>query len=181
MVAVSSLCVFCGSLNGSNQNYHKLTQKVGKMAAHNDMRIIYGGANIGLMKILADSCLKNGGNVMGIIPKALYEKELAHKQLHTLKVTESMQQRKALMFKEAEAFLILPGGFGTLDELFEIATYRHIGLHNKPIYLLNCENYWKPLILLLNHVKLSGFFDNDIADLITVVDGVDELFSLLKH
>ncbi len=140
------------------------------------MRLIFGGGNIGLMGALADAALAAGGSVTGVIPDRLKNREVAHPDLTELIVVDSMHERKLRMFQLADAFVVLAGGLGTLDETFEIITWRQLGLHDKPIVLVDEAGYWTPLLCLIDHVVASGFAGRGVARLFTVVERVDDVF-----
>tara|TARA_B100001248_G_scaffold262270_1_gene257126 strand:- start:9703 stop:10239 length:537 start_codon:yes stop_codon:yes gene_type:complete len=146
---MKSLCVYCGSKPSNHSQFRELARKLGIYLAENQIRLVYGGAKVGLMGEAADACLNAGGQVLGIIPQSLVQWEVAHDGLQDLRIVDSMHARKALMEKESHAFLAIPGGLGTLDELFEILTWRQMQLHQKPIALIN----------------ESGFFDHLLAHL----------------
>lgn len=151
------LCVFCGSKVGGQPLYADAARQLGSLLAARGMGLVFGGGNIGLMGILADAVLQAGGEAIGVIPQALVDKELAHSGLTQLHVVETMHQRKAMMADLADAFVALPGGFGTGDELFEILTWAQLGLHDKPIGLLNTIGYFEPLLHWLDHMVREDF------------------------
>jgi uncharacterized protein (TIGR00730 family) len=152
-----SVCVFCGSAFGKRQAYRDAAAKTGRLLAQQKIRLVYGGGNVGLMGVVADACLAAGGEVTGVIPRSMLEREIAHLELTKLHVVESMHERKALMAELSDAFIALPGGFGTFDELFEILTWRQIRIHSKPVGLLNVEGYFDPLLALADHAVEEGF------------------------
>jgi uncharacterized protein (TIGR00730 family) len=147
-----SICVFCGSSFGANPLYRSAAAEAGRVLANRRLTMVYGGANVGLMGTLADAALAQGGRVVGVLPSALVELEIAHQGLNELHFVNSMHERKRLMFDLSDAFLALPGGFGTLDELFEILTWGQLGMHTKPIALLNIAGYIDALLALLDHM-----------------------------
>ena len=149
------ICGFCGSSSGRNPAYAAAAVALGKCLAEHGINLVYGGASVGLMGVLADSVLASGGQVVGVIPKALADKEVAHRQLTELHVVDSMHERKALMADLADGFIALPGGFGTVEELCEIITWGQLGLHRKPIGLLNVDGYYESLL---------AFFDRAVSD-----------------
>ncbi len=151
------ICVFCGSSRGSDPCHAEAARQVGQTLAEMGLGLVYGGGGIGLMGEVANACLSAGGPVIGVIPKPLAQKEIAHEGLTELHVVEGMHERKALMTTLASAFLTLPGGIGTLEEFFEILTWAALGLHNKPIGILNIEGYFDPLLTLLEHARDLGF------------------------
>jgi uncharacterized protein (TIGR00730 family) len=151
------ICVFAGSYSGVQPAYHEAAQALGRELAAHSIGIVYGGASVGLMGALADAALEAGGEVIGVIPRGLFTREIAHPRLHQRYEVNSMHERKALMADLADGFIALPGGFGTFDELFEITTWSQIGLHNKPIGLLNVRHYFDPLLALVDHASREGF------------------------
>ena len=151
-----SICVFCGSYAGERPEYAQAARDFGRQLAEQAITVIYGGGNVGLMGVLADSALAAGGRVIGVIPQHLVDKELAHAGVD-LRIVSSMHERKALMAELADAFVALPGGFGTFEEFFEILTWSQLGLHSKPCGLLNVSGYYDPLIAMLEHAAREGF------------------------
>ena len=149
------ICVFCGSSSGLGRTYADAAAALGRCLAQHGVDLVYGGASVGLMGVLADTVLASGGQVVGVIPKALAEKEVAHKRLTELRVVGSMHERKALMAELSDAFVALPGGFGTAEELCEIITWGQLGFHQKPIGLLNVDGYFDSLL---------AFFDRAVRD-----------------
>ncbi len=157
MTTIKSICVYCGSSLGNNQAYASAAIHLAEALVQRDIRLVYGGAGIGIMGIVADHVLKLGGQVVGVIPKALSHKEVAHSHLTELHVTQSMHERKTLMAELADGFIALPGGIGTLEELFEIWTWAQLGFHEKPCGILNVEGYYDSLIEFLDHVSAEQF------------------------
>jgi len=157
VVAVTSLCVFCGSRHGKNPAYTEAAQQLGREIARRGWRLVYGGGNVGLMGVVADAVLEEGGEVIGVIPDHLMARELGHGGCTELRVVASMHERKALMAAESSMFLAIPGGLGTLEELAEIWTWQQLGLHNKPIGLLNVENFYRPLLEFLDNAVTEEF------------------------
>ena len=151
------VCVFCGASSGRTPAYAEAARAFGAAAAARGLGLVYGGGRVGLMGAVADGALAAGGEVVGVIPQALVERELAHSGLSELHVVGSLHERKALMAELSDAFVALPGGFGTLDELMEQLTWSQLGLHAKPVALLDVEGYWKPLIALARHATDEGF------------------------
>jgi len=145
MTSLRRLCVFCGSASGVRPEYEAAARELGTVLAGRGVGVVYGGASVGLMGVVADSALAAGGEVIGIIPQALVDREVAHAGLSELHVVGSMHERKALMAELSDAFVALPGGMGTLEELFEVFTWRQLGLHAKPIALLDVAGYWAGL------------------------------------
>lgn len=151
------LCVFCGASAGARPAYDAAARALGATLARRGHDLVYGGANVGLMGTVADAVLAGGGRVAGVIPSALVEKEIAHRGLSDLRIVSSMHERKAAMAELSDGFIALPGGLGTLDELFEILTWAQLGLHAKPCGLLNVEGYYDPLVTFLDHAVAERF------------------------
>ena len=151
------VCVFCGASSGRLPEYAEAARSFGATAAARGLGIVYGGGRVGLMGAVADAALAAGGEVIGVIPQELVDRELAHGGLTELRVVGSLHERKAQMAELADAFVALPGGFGTLDELLEQLTWSQLGLHEKPIGLFDVEEYWRPLITLARHATDEGF------------------------
>ena len=149
--------IFCGSSPGGSPVYAQAASELGRFLAARDLEIVYGGASVGLMGALADSALAKGGTVIGVIPRRLVEHEIAHARLTKLHIVETMHERKALMAELSDAVIALPGGAGTLDELFELFTWKQLGLHRKPLGLLDVDGYWKPLLAFLEHAVNERF------------------------
>ena len=149
MTLIKSLCVYCGSARGRSPRYVAAARELGEAMAERQIRLIYGGARIGMMGEVADAVMKNGGQVIGVIPEHLQTSEVGHSGITELKVVESMHVRKKLMFDLSDGFAVLPGGYGTLDELFEIITWRMLKLHDKPVVVLNIDGYWNAFEALI--------------------------------
>lgn len=154
---ITSLCVFCGSSSGRGDAYLHAARAFARLLAANDIRIIYGGASVGVMGALADAALAAGGEVIGVMPRALADREIAHGGLTELRIVDTMHERKATMASLSDAFVALPGGLGTLEELFEVWTWGMLGLHDKPYGLLNVSGFYDPLIAFLDHARDLGF------------------------
>jgi uncharacterized protein (TIGR00730 family) len=180
MSTLRSVCVFCGSRSGANPAYAKAAQDVGTLIADQDWRLVYGAGDIGLMGEVARAALADDALTMGVIPTHLMAREQGKRDLTTLVITENMHERKKVMFMNSDAIVVLPGGAGSLDEFFEVLTWAQIGLHIKPIFLLNTEGYWQPLILLLDHIIAQGFADPSMRNLFIVVSDVYELSAGLQ-
>ena len=176
----SSLCVYCGSGLGVDSRHLEAARDLGRLLAERHIRLIYGGARIGLMGTLADAALAAGGEVVGIIPGHLDKTELGHRGATELIVVDSMHERKYMMFEQSDAFAIMPGGLGTLDETFEMLTWRKLGLHDKPIILVDIAGYWRPLLALIDHVIIQGFAAPTDRDLYKVVTNVAELVQAVE-
>jgi uncharacterized protein (TIGR00730 family) len=157
MSSKKSICVFCGAKPGNNLKYAALAHQFGKALAQNGFRLVYGGGKVGLMGALAEGALSAGGEVHGIMPKALLDRELGHQGLTKLEIVASMSSRKDRMIETSDAFVALPGGLGTLDELFEVMTLRQIGYHTKPVALLDQDGYFQPLIAACQSMLAAEF------------------------
>jgi uncharacterized protein (TIGR00730 family) len=179
MAEIGSLCLYCGSSNRVAPHHLETAFAFGRMVGAAGIELIYGGGRVGLMGRAADGALSAGGRVTGIIPRHLHELEVAHPAISELLVVDSMHERKQLMAERADAFVVLPGGFGTLDELFEILTWRQLGLHDKPIVLVDLDNYWQPLAVLLDRMKAEGYVSEANRQLIRWVDRIDEVLPAL--
>jgi hypothetical protein len=167
--------VFCGSSPGRLPAYVAAAHALGAELAARGLGLVYGGAQVGMMGAVADAVLAQGGEVIGVIPRMLVEKEVAHTGLSELRVVETMHQRKALMESLADGVIALPGGFGTLDELFEIATWAQLGIHTKPVGLLNVAGYWDQLLSLIDHMVTERFLRPEQRDALLVSDSPAEL------
>lgn len=154
---MKSLCVFCGSRSGSLPEFETAARGLGALLAKEKIRLIYGGARVGLMGKLAEGALENGGEVIGVIPKGLMRKEVAHHALNELLIVDSMHARKAKMSELSDGFIALPGGFGTFEEFFEILTWAQLGLHAKPLGILNVRKFYDPLFKFLDHAVATDF------------------------
>lgn len=169
------VCVFCGSSPGADPGYAALARRTGALLAGRGLTLVYGGGGIGLMGALADAALAAGGHVIGVIPEALATREVAHAGLPDLRVVPSMHARKALMAELADAFMALPGGLGTFEELFEILTWAQLGLHAKPCGVVNAYGYYDPLVALLDRAEVAGFIRPEHRALVLVEDGPEAL------
>ena len=176
---MTSICVFTGSSRGTRPEYQAAAAELGSLLAARGIRLVYGGARVGLMGVVADAALASGGEVIGVIPAALVAKEVAHSGLTDLRVVDSMHERKALMSDLADAFVALPGGWGTLEEFFEVLTWAQLGLHRKPCGLLNVAGYFDRLLAFLNHTIDEGFVQPRNAELIAVAQTPGELLDRL--
>ena len=178
---MNSVCVFCGSHIGEKPEYLDAAARLGKLLAENGIHLIYGGSDVGLMGMTALSCLENGGQVTGVIPRKLAEMDISHPQLTELKIVESMHERKAMMADLAEGFISLPGGIGTLEETFEMLTWIQLGIHNKPIGLLNVEHFFDPLVQFLKQVVDQGFMQSGHLNLLQVDENEEKLLTGLQN
>ena len=179
MNQISSLCVFCGSRTGNDPAHKKTARQLGESMALRQIRLVYGGGRIGLMGIVAGAVFKGGGQITGVIPDFLLHMEIGNDQVGDLIVTESMHTRKAKMFELSDAFIILPGGIGTLEEAFEIITWKQLRQHDKPIILVDANSYWTPFTKLIENIIEGGFAHEKILELYKVVDSVEGIFPAL--
>lgn len=165
---MKSICVFCGSRPGTDPAYAEAAGSLGRTLAQRGITLVYGGGHIGLMGVVADAALEAGGEVIGVMPKALVEREIAHHTLTKLRVVGSMHERKALMAGLSDGFIALPGGTGTLEEFFEILTWAQLGEHQKPCGLLNTSGYYDPLLKVFDHMMEKGFVSAEHRKLVLV-------------
>ncbi len=181
MTDITSLCVLCGSRKGDDPAYEETARRLGRMMAERRIRLIYGGGGIGLMGVLAETVLAAGGEVTGVIPDFLMKYEVGDPGLTDLHIVGSMHDRKNRMFEMADGFVVLPGGLGTLDETFEIVTWKQLQLHAKPIVVVDVGGYWQPLKALLDATVAGGFAHPAVTELFTVVGSVDDVFRALAE
>lgn len=172
---MKSICVYCGSSPGRLEAYSTVTRALAKTLVDRDLRLVYGGASVGIMGLVADTVLQLGGQVVGVIPEALAHKELAHPHLTELHITRSMHERKTMMAELSDGFIALPGGIGTLEELFEILTWAQLGFHGKPCGLLNTEGYYDALIAFLDHAVGEQFVKSPHRAMLMVSDDPNAL------
>jgi uncharacterized protein (TIGR00730 family) len=178
---VKRLCVFCGASFGNDVAYRRAAQDLGRALALRGIGLVYGGGQTGLMGAIADAALEAGGEVIGVIPQALVERELAHTGLTSLHVVGSLHERKALMADLSAGFIAIPGGFGTLDELCEVVTWRQLRLHAKPCAILNTGGYYDLFLAMIGHAQRSGFIAASTVETLIVRDGIDELLDALAQ
>lgn len=174
-MTLNSLCVYCGSSEGAHPDYVAQAARLGQVLARQGVTLVYGGARIGVMGAVADAALANGGRVIGVIPHALMDKEVAHLELTELHVVGSMHERKAMMAELAAGFIALPGGIGTFEELFEIWTWGQLGIHAKPCGLLNVAGYYDQLIGFLDHAAGQGFIRPQHREMLVAADSIEDL------
>ncbi len=174
-----SVCVFCGSRHGRAPAYSAAARDLGTSLAGAGLRLVYGAGDVGLMGEVARAAQAAGGETFGVIPAHLVGAEVGKRDLTRFVVTETMHERKKVMFMNADVIVTLPGGAGSLDELFEVLTWRQLGLHAKPVYLLNTEGYWDPLLALLDHLVAEGFADESLLGYFTAIGTVPELMERL--
>jgi len=175
------VCVFCGSSPGSQAKYREVAQELGRSLAKQSIGLVYGGADMGLMGMVANAALEAGGEVIGVIPRQLVVRELAHHGLTDLRVVDDMQERKDVMAKLSNAFVCLPGGFGTMDELFEMVTWNQLGTHSKPCVLLDPDGFFDDLLKFLDRARDDGFIKPEDRDDLQVCSSVADLVSVVKE
>jgi uncharacterized protein (TIGR00730 family) len=181
MTEIKSLCVYCGSSANVDEDFKTLAHDMGKILAENNIRLVYGGGKAGLMGIIADSVMIHGGEVIGIIPSHISDREIQHKSLTELHVVDSMHVRKQMMVDYSDAFLVLPGGVGTLDETCEIITWRQLGIHDKPIVIADIKGYWTPFIKMIDHIIGEGFMRPEDRGTFQVIEKLDDILETLKN
>jgi uncharacterized protein (TIGR00730 family) len=181
MESIRTVCVYCGSGPGANPAFVMAAQRFGRLLAENDIGLVYGGGSLGLMGAVSQSVLAHGGRVTGIIPEFLTSREKPRADGQELIVTADMHERKRTMFERADAFVALPGGIGTLEELIEQMTWAQLGRHRKPILIANIEGFWDPLCALLDHMAETAFIRNDLRVNLLVVETVDEILPTLRE
>jgi uncharacterized protein (TIGR00730 family) len=174
-----SICIFCGSQLGADPRFRAAATRLGELAGAAGLKVIYGGGRVGLMGAAADATMAAGGQVVGLIPARLLEREVGHRAITELIVAQDMFDRKDQMIERADAFVVLPGGLGTLDELLEVLTLRQLGYHAKPIVLVNLAGYWDLLIALMDRIIEQGFAAPSVRTLYRVVDTVEEVLPAL--
>ncbi|WP_170399963.1 TIGR00730 family Rossman fold protein [Ruegeria arenilitoris] len=175
-----SVCVYCGSRNGANSTYSEAAKTFGTLLAQEGWRLVYGAGDVGLMGEVARAAQSAGGDTFGVIPVHLLRREVGKTDLTRFVITETMHERKKVMIMNADAVVVLPGGPGSLDELFEALTWRQLGLHDKPILVMNVDGYWNALHDLLQQVIGQGFADGSLAEFITWVDDPADAMSTLR-
>ena len=176
---MNRIAIFCGSSAGEDPVYYETAYRLGEILADRSIGIVYGGANVGLMGAVADGALSRGGNVIGVLPTFLRPKELGHQALSELILVESMHERKTKMNELCDGIIALPGGFGTLEELFETVTWSQLGLHDKPIGILNINDYYSPLLLLLDNMVSAQFLKQVNRDMLLVSAEIEQLLQLM--
>ena len=182
MAKISSVCVYCGSSFGRDRRHRQDAVRLGQALAAHGLTLVYGGGGVGLMGALAEASLAAGGRVVGILPSFLVREEKGLKGLSELEVVDSMHARKERMFALADAFIVLPGGLGTLDETFEVLTWKQLGLHDKPVVLVDSGGYWQDLRRLIAHLVEEGFAPERAERFLHVVPGIEEALAyILTH
>ena len=181
MSKINAVCVYCGSNTGTEPIFGEAAGQFGKIIAENGVRLIYGGGSVGLMGILADAVLAHGGKATGIIPEFLTRREQPRRLGQELIVTRDMHERKRTMFERADAFVALPGGIGTLEELVEQLTWAQLGRHSKPILIANIKGYWDPLLTLVAHMRERAFVPDSLSINFLVTERVEDILPVLRH
>jgi uncharacterized protein (TIGR00730 family) len=179
-MTLPSICVFCGAKPGHRAIYAEAAREMGQMIAAEGWRLVYGAGDVGLMGEVARAAITAGAQALGVIPTHILGREKGKRDLGTLIITENMHERKKVMFMNSDAIVVLPGGAGSLDEFFEVLTWAQIGLHAKPIYLLDVEGYWQLLVALVDHVVAEGFADPSVRTLFKVKTSPAELINALR-
>lgn len=181
MSTLHSICVYCGSSPGVRPAYAEAARRIGMELAREQIRLVYGGGNVGLMGTVARSTIEHGGKVTGIIPKFLQRRERMLAEVEELIVTADMHERKRLMFEKADAFIALPGGVGTLEELVEQLTWAQLGQHRKPIVLANIDGFWSRFLSLLDHMRQEGFIRAEMAVDVLVADKPEDIVPMMRQ
>ncbi|HAX92171.1 MAG TPA: TIGR00730 family Rossman fold protein [Rhodospirillaceae bacterium] len=179
-MTIQSVCVYCGSSNRVDGVYKEAALAVGTALAEKKIHLVYGGGHVGLMGLVSDAVLAGGGTVTGIIPEHIRAHEMQHTGLTELIVVDDMHTRKNLMAEKADAFVVLPGGFGTLDEVFEILTWKQLGLHAKPVVFFNVHGFWNPAFQLIEHIIGNKFAPADNHDLFASAGSIEDMFAALN-
>lgn len=180
-MSIQTLCVFCASSNGARPEYRAAAEALGRALAARGIALVYGGATVGLMGAVADATLSAGGRVVGVIPHVLVDKEVSHAGCTELHVVDTMHTRKALMADKSDAFLILPGGYGTLEEMFEVITWQTLSIHRKPICLLNLAGFYDGLLTFLDHARHERVIRKSARELLLVAANVEEALDSLER
>lgn len=179
MTKIKSLCVYCGSSDIGPASHRAAAAALGRQLAESGIELVFGGGRVGLMGIVADSALRAGGRVVGIIPEHLVRAEVGHAKVSELLIVKTMHERKEAMFRRADAFAMLPGGAGTLDETFEILTWKQLRLHDKPIIVANIDGYWQPFIDLIEATIANNYAKPDFRNFYKVVDRIEDILPAL--
>lgn len=178
---IEAVCVFCGSRPGNREEFSKAAIQLGQALALYRYRLVYGAGDIGLMGDLSKACEEAGGDILGVMPEKLTNKEVGRKSIRSFVITEDMHERKKVMYMNSDIIIALPGGIGTLEELFEMITWKQLGFHSKPIYLLNVLEYWNLFINNFNHMIKIGFLEKEAINYFKVCETVEEIFLDLEE
>ena len=181
MSDIKNVCVYCGSSSNVDDVYKDAATKLGAALAAEKWGVVYGGGRVGLMGLVADSALKNGTSVVGIIPEHIQEREVQHEDLTELHVVDTMHIRKQMMVDRSDAFIVLAGGLGTLDELLELLTWKQLGLHDKPIVIVNINGYWSKMLEAITHIANIGFMRQEDLEMFLTVDKVEDVAETLQN
>lgn len=176
-----SICVFCGSSNGADPAYVQTAKELGQRIAASGLGLVFGGATVGLMGVLADAAIAGGAEVIGVMPEVLMDREIANRGITHFHVVKTMHERKALMYDHADAFITLPGGYGTLDEFMEIVTWAQLKIHQKPCILLNINGYYDSFLAFLDHAVAQGFIKPENRRLIQVADDAEAALTITQN
>ncbi len=176
-----SVCVFCGASNAVDKKFLDAGAEFGKLLAARDITLVYGGGDCGVMGAVANSTMKHGGYAIGVFPRSLRNIENEHKSLTEITIVDTMHERKQNMFERSDAFIVFPGGFGTMDEMFEIITWKQLMLHNKPIVIFNYQGYWDPLIALMKNIIENSFAKVEVSTYYHVVDKLEDIIDVLGY
>ena len=180
-LVIRTLCVFCGSSVGNHPLYSDIARRLAEFLLEKKISLVYGGANVGLMGIMADTMLAGNGKVIGVMPKSLVEHEVAHQNLTEMHIVSGMQERKAMMADLSDAFMALPGAYGTLDELFEVLTWNQLGIINKPIGLLNINGFYDHLVSMLDHAVAEKFLRPEHRNMLLIGEDIEQLIQNLEN
>lgn len=178
---MKKVCVFTGAASGNNPIFKDTAYQLGTMIAARGLGLVYGGGKMGLMGVVADGVIDNNGHVTGIIPRFLDDVEVGHEGVTNLQIIDGMHERKELMYEASDAFVVLPGGLGTLDETMEITTWSQLGLHKKPVIIFNVNGYWDHLLAQMDHIKAQGFMHHDHKEHFNTVTTIDEIGDVLDQ
>ncbi|MEK6747345.1 MAG: TIGR00730 family Rossman fold protein [Pseudomonadota bacterium] len=181
MSGKKSVCVFCGASNSIDKKFLDIGAEFGKLLAARDVTLVYGGGDCGVMGAVANSTMQNGGYAIGVFPRSLRNIENEHKSLTEITIVDTMHERKQNMFERSDAFIVFPGGFGTMDEMFEIITWKQLMLHDKPIVIFNYQGYWDPLIALMKNIIENRFAKTEVATYYHVVDKLEDIIDVLGY
>jgi uncharacterized protein (TIGR00730 family) len=181
MTDKKSLCVFCGASNAVDKKYLEIGAQFGQMLAQREVTLVYGGGDCGVMGAVANATMKSGGHVTGVFPVSLHNIENEHQSLSEIIIVNTMHERKQNMFERSDAFIVFPGGFGTMDEMFEILTWKQLLLHDKQVVIFNYQGYWDPLIALMKNIIEQKFAKAEVATYYHVVDELEGIFDVLGY
>ncbi|MFP4519232.1 MAG: TIGR00730 family Rossman fold protein [Oceanicaulis sp.] len=177
---LTSICVYCGSNTGAAAEYRSAAKAMGEALAARGIKLVYGGGQVGLMGVLADACVDAGGEVIGVIPDFLHQKEIAHPRVQDMRIVTSMHERKLMMAEESDAFIAMPGGLGTMEELFEVWTWSQLGRHEKPVGVLNVNGYYDGLMDFLDHMRGEGFVEAKHRGMLKCAETPDAIVDALE-